>query len=60
MIQIKFCCLRWYVFIQIARKYRKRRNLYFYGKKKKDLNDPDKCDDVITQLEPNILEWEIK
>ena len=27
---------------------------------KKDLNDPDNHDDVITLLEPDILEWEIK
>ena len=27
---------------------------------KKDLNDPDKHDGVITHLEPNILECEVK
>ena len=27
---------------------------------KKDLNDPDNHDDVITQLEPGILECEVK
>ena len=27
---------------------------------KKDLNDPDNYDDVITHLEPNILEHEVK
>ena len=27
---------------------------------KKDLNDPDNHDDVITQLEPDILEFEVK
>ena len=27
---------------------------------KKDLNDPDNHDDVITQLEPEILECEVK
>ena len=27
---------------------------------KKDLNDPDKHNSVITHLEPNILEWEVK
>ena len=27
---------------------------------KKDLNDPDNCDGVITHLEPGILECEIK
>ena len=27
---------------------------------KKYLNDPDNCRDVITHLEPDILEWEVK
>ena len=27
---------------------------------KQDLHDPDKNDDVITHLEPDILEWEVK
>ena len=27
---------------------------------KKDLNDPDNHDGVITHLEPDILEWEVK
>ena len=27
---------------------------------KKDLHDPDNHDDVITNLEPDILEWEVK
>ena len=27
---------------------------------KNDLHDPDNCDDVITHLEPDILEWEVK
>ena len=27
---------------------------------KKDLHDPDKHDGVITHLEPDILEWEVK
>ena len=27
---------------------------------KKFLNDPDNYDGVITHLEPNILEWEVK
>ena len=27
---------------------------------KKDCNDPDNHDDVITHLEPDILEWELK
>ena len=27
---------------------------------KKDLHDPDNHDDMITHLEPDILEWEVK
>ena len=27
---------------------------------KKDLHNPDNHDDVITHLEPDILEWEVK
>ena len=27
---------------------------------KKDLNEPDNQDGVVTHLEPNILEWEVK
>ena len=27
---------------------------------KKDLHDPDNHDDVITNLEPDILEWNVK
>ena len=27
---------------------------------KKDLHDPDNHDDIITHLEPDILEWEVK
>ena len=27
---------------------------------KKELNDPDNHDDVITHLEPDILEWEVE
>ena len=27
---------------------------------KKDINDPDNCDGVITHLEPDILEGEVK
>ena len=29
-------------------------------KKKKVFNDPVNQDDVVTQLEPDILEWEVK
>ena len=31
-----------------------------YTKYKKDLNDPDTRDDVITHLEPDIREYEVK
>ena len=31
-----------------------------YKKKKKVFNDPVNQDDVVTQLEPDILEWEVK
>ena len=34
--------------------------LYSIGLHKKDLNDPDKNDGVITHLEPDILECEVK
>ena len=27
---------------------------------KKDLHDPDNHNDVITHLEPDVLEWEVK
>ena len=38
------------------------KRLQEYTKKlsKKDLNDPDNHDGVITHLEPDILEWEVK
>ena len=38
-----------------------KKNLQEYTKLyKKDLHDPDNHDDVITHLEPDILEWEVK
>ena len=38
------------------------KRLQEYTKKlsKKDLNDPDNHDGVITHLEPDILEWDVK
>ena len=47
------------------RELQKQKILRRGGKKtqnctKKDLHDPDNHDGVITHLEPNILEWEIK
>ena len=37
-----------------------RRQEYTVELYKKDLNDSDNCDGVITQLEPDILECEVK
>ena len=37
-----------------------RRQEYTEELYKKDLNDSDNCDGVITQLEPDILECEVK
>ena len=39
---------------------RKRWQQYTEGPYKKDLNDPDNHDGVITHLEPDILECEVK
>ena len=39
----------------IKKRWQKYTKLY-----KKDLHDPDNHDDVITHLEPDILEWEVK
>ena len=39
-------------------KKRQQENTELY--KKKDLNDPDNYNSVITQLEPDILEYEVK
>ena len=39
----------------IKKSWQEYRELY-----KKDLHDPDSHDGVITHLEPDILEWEVK
>ena len=39
----------------IKKRWQKYKELY-----KRDLHDPDNHDDVITHLEPDILEWEVK
>ena len=39
---------------------KKRWQEYIEELYKKDLHDPDNHDGVITHLEPNILEWEVK
>ena len=39
---------------------KKRKQEYTEGLYKKDLNDPDNHDGVITHLEPHILEFEVK
>ena len=43
-----------------AEDIKKRRQEYTEELYKKDLHDPDKHDDVITQREPDILECEVK
>ena len=43
-----------------AEDIKKRRQEYMEELYKKDLHDPDNHDDVITNLEPNILECEVK
>ena len=43
-----------------AEEIKKRWQEYTEELYKKDLNDPDNHDDVITQLEPDILECEVK
>ena len=39
---------------------KKRCQQYMEEQYKKDLNDPDNHDDVMTHLEPDILECEVK
>ena len=39
---------------------KKRLQEYMEELNKKDLQDPDNHDDVITNLEPDILEYEVK
>ena len=43
-----------------AEDIKKRWQLYTEKLYKKDLHDPDNHDGVITHLEPDILEWEVK
>ena len=43
-----------------AEKIKKRWQEHTEELYKKDLNDPDNHDGVITHLEPDIMEWEIK
>ena len=43
-----------------AEDIKKRWQEYTEEQYKKDLHDPDKNDDVITNLEPDILECEVK
>ena len=43
-----------------AEDIKKRWREYIEGLYKKDLHDPDNHDDIITHLEPDILEWEGK
>ena len=43
-----------------AKEIKKRWQEYTEELYKKGLNDPADCDDVVTHLEPNILECEVK
>ena len=43
-----------------AEDIKKRQQEYTEELCKKDLQDPDNHNDVITHLEPDILEWEVK
>ena len=43
-----------------AENIKKRWQQYTEELYKKDLHDPDNHDDVITHLEPDILDWEVK
>ena len=43
-----------------AEDIKKRGQEYTEKPYKKDLHDPDNYDGVITHLEPDILEWEVK
>ena len=42
-----------------AEDFKKRWQEYTEELHKKDLHDPDNLDDVITPLEPDIVEWEV-
>ena len=46
--------------MHLAEDIKKRWQKYTEEMYKKDLNDPDNHVDVITHLEPHILEWEVK
>ena len=46
--------------MHLAEDIKKRWQKYTEEMYKKDLNDPDNHIDVITDLEPHILEWEVK
>ena len=50
-----FLCLLILTFIICKKRWQEYTELY-----KKDLQDPDNHDDVITHLEPDILECEVK
>ena len=43
-----------------AEDIKERKQKYIEEPYKKDLNDPDNYDGVITHLEPDILEYEVK
>ena len=43
-----------------AEEIKKRQQEYIEGLYKKGLNDPDKRDGMVTQLEPDILQCEVK
>ena len=43
-----------------AKDIKKRQQEHTRERYKKDLHDPDNHDGVITHLEPDILEWEVK
>ena len=43
-----------------AKDFKERWQEYTEELYKKDLHDPDNRDGVITHLEPDILEWEVK
>ena len=43
-----------------AKDIKKRWQEYTEGQYKKDVHDPDNHDGVITHLEPDVLDWEVK
>ena len=48
------------MYLTEAEDIKKRRQEYTEELYKKDLHDPDSHDDVITHLEPNIMECKVK